>query len=138
MSGLRIEMLAENSYSQAFQALRARLEESIESLTNLAYGHNMLDMAIPKIKATYSLDVETIRALERTSRRWRVSKSEVLRRAIHAVDKGGYPAFEDDALVALNELQQSLGLSDDAASRWQESAGNERYAYSERRLSEKA
>lgn len=42
-------------------------------------------MAIPKIKATYSLDPETIALLERVSRRWGVSKSEALRRAIQAL-----------------------------------------------------
>ena len=38
-------------------------------------------MAIPKIKATYSLDVETVRMLVHMARRWGVSKSEALRRA---------------------------------------------------------
>ena len=41
-------------------------------------------MAIPKIKGTYTLDAETIDALESMARRLGVSKSEALRRAIHA------------------------------------------------------
>ena len=41
-------------------------------------------MAIPKIKSTYSLDVETVRTLESLARRWDVSKSEALRRAIRS------------------------------------------------------
>ena len=41
-------------------------------------------MAIPKIKSTYSLDVETVRTLESLARRWNVSKTEVVRRAIRA------------------------------------------------------
>ena len=45
-------------------------------------------MAIPKIKSTYSLDVETVRTLESLARRWDVSKSEVLRRAIRSAAGG--------------------------------------------------
>ena len=41
-------------------------------------------MAIPKIKSTYSLDVETARTLEALAQRWNVPKTEVLRRAIRA------------------------------------------------------
>ena len=41
-------------------------------------------MAVTTIKSTYSLDVETVRTLESLARRWNVSKSEVLRRAIRA------------------------------------------------------
>ena len=41
-------------------------------------------MAITTIKSTYSLDVETVRMLESLARRWNVSKSEVLRRAIRS------------------------------------------------------
>ena len=39
-------------------------------------------MAISTIKSTYSLDVGSVRTLETLAKRWRVSKTEVLRRAI--------------------------------------------------------
>lgn len=89
-------------------------------------------MAIPKIKATYSLDVETVRALEATARRWQVSKSEVLRRAIHAVAEETF-SERNDCLAALDKLQESLGLDRDEASRWQQRVTSERHAYSRQR-----
>ena len=64
-------------------------------------------MASTTIKSTYSLDVESVRALEELARRWRVSKSEALRRAIRS-EAGRQPAGSDDALAALDELQASL------------------------------
>lgn len=63
-------------------------------------------MAIPKIKATYSLDVTTVRALERLSARWKVNKSEVVRRAIHQAERADEPM--NDAIAALDALQQHL------------------------------
>ena len=36
-------------------------------------------MATTTVKSTYSLDVESVQALEDLARRWRVSKSEALR-----------------------------------------------------------
>jgi hypothetical protein len=39
-------------------------------------------MATTTVKSTYSLDVDTVRELDAVARRWRVSKSEALRRAI--------------------------------------------------------
>ena len=41
-------------------------------------------MATTTVKSTYSLDVETVRELDAVARRWKVSKSEALRRALHA------------------------------------------------------
>lgn len=73
-------------------------------------------MAIPKIKATYSLDPETIRLLERLARKWDVSKSEALRRAIRA--SAGAESQPDDRIAALDRLQKSLGLSKAAADAW--------------------
>ena len=64
-------------------------------------------MASTTIKSTYSLDVESVRALEDLARRWRVSKSEALRRAIRS-EAGRQPAGREDALAALDELQASL------------------------------
>lgn len=64
-------------------------------------------MASTTIKSTYSLDVGSVRALEELARRWRVSKSEALRRAIRS-EADRQPAGSEDALAALDELQASL------------------------------
>ena len=64
-------------------------------------------MAVTTIKSTYSLDVGSVRTLEELARRWKVSKSEVLRRAIRiaaAGDNSGNVA----ALDALDRLQASV------------------------------
>ena len=83
-------------------------------------------MAIPKIKATYSLDEDTVRLLERVAGRWGVSKSEALRRAIRAAadsDAGSSPALQ-----TLNRIQDSLGLTASVAAAWARQARAERRA----------
>jgi Ribbon-helix-helix protein, copG family len=45
-------------------------------------SHAISGMATPTIKSTYTLDLDTVRALEDMARRLGVSKSEALRRAI--------------------------------------------------------
>ena len=55
-------------------------------------------MATPTIKSTYSLDVESVRALDDLARRWQVSKSEALRRAIRS-EASRQPAAGGDALA---------------------------------------
>lgn len=86
-------------------------------------------MATPTIRSTYALDVATVRTLERVARRWKVSKSEALRRAIRAAgeERGG-----QDALDKLSELQRSLGLSRSRARGWARQARDERRASSTR------
>ena len=69
------------------------------------------------IKSTYSLDPETVEALEEMARRWRVSKSEALRRAIRAAARKVSPEG-NDALKALDELQESLALISAKARAW--------------------
>lgn len=81
-------------------------------------------MAIPKIKATYSLDVATIRALERLAELWSVSKSEVVRRAIRRAARSNEPV--NDALAALDELQQLLSDSGTSPEDWAEEVRQER------------
>ena len=88
-------------------------------------------MATAKIKSTYSLDVETVRALEEMARRWKVSKSEALRRAIRSAAAREGPANED-ALEALTEVQDSLDLSHEKAERWEGEVRDERRASSRR------
>lgn len=88
-------------------------------------------MAATTIKSTYSLDVETVRALEGMAKRWNVSKSEALRRAIRSA-----AATEPDgsaALRALDRLQESLDLSAAERRRWERETLVERRAASERR-----
>ncbi|MGI9305663.1 MAG: ribbon-helix-helix protein, CopG family, partial [Gammaproteobacteria bacterium] len=70
-------------------------------------------MATTTVKSTYSLDVDTVQKLEAISRRWNVSKSEALRRAIRAAHAPQRPQGENDALRALDSLQRSLQLDED-------------------------
>ena len=80
-------------------------------------------MAITTIRSTYALDVETMRVLERIAHRWKVSKSEALRRAIRAAE-GQKPPAANDALRALDRLQRSLRLT--PAKAWARQARTER------------
>ena len=91
-------------------------------------------MAIPKIKATYSLDAETTALLDKLARRWAVSKSEALRRIIRAAGS----ASESDKgqgssrLAAFDRAQQSLGLTERVAAVWERQVRAERKASSRR------
>ena len=85
-------------------------------------------MATMTIKSTYSLDVETVRALERLAKQWGVSKSEALRRSIRHASENHPPG--DEAISALDELQSSLDLSAADAGRWERTARASRRAYS--------
>jgi hypothetical protein len=92
-------------------------------------------MATQTIKTTYALDVETVRTLENLARRWSVSKSEALRRAIRASGSSPPPARELEPLEALDRLQQALQLQENDASRWERAVQTERKAGSRRRES---
>ena len=87
-------------------------------------------MAITTIKSTYALDVETVRALERMAGRWKVSKSEALRRAIRAA--AGEEPPHTDALHALDRLQRSVSLTPAKARAWAREIRTERQAWSRR------
>jgi len=91
----------------------------------------LLNMAIPTIKSTYTMDVDTIRALEDMAQRLGVSKSEALRRAIRSAAAKG-PRQGGDALQALDRLQKSLSLTSAKAQAWVRSARKERRASSSR------
>ena len=91
-------------------------------------------MAIPKIKATYSLDAETTALLDKLARRWAVSKSEALRRIIRAAAS---PSESDNAqgncrLTAFERAQQSLGLTERGTAVWERQFRSERKASSRR------
>jgi len=86
------------------------------------------------IKATYTLEVATARTLEELARRWKVSKSEALRRAIRSAS-GQTPPPAQEALAALDRLQLSLGLTPARAAAWAKRIRTERRGASARRLS---
>jgi hypothetical protein len=90
-------------------------------------------MATQTIKTTYSLDLKTVRALETLAQRWKVSKSEALRRAIQAAAEREPSDAGRDALLALDELQRSLGLTAESAARWRRTIRTERLAAARRR-----
>jgi hypothetical protein len=85
-------------------------------------------MAIPRLKSTYTMDTETVRLLDGLARRWDVSKSEALRRAIHAAAEAEPGAR--GPLAALEAAQRSMGLGPQHAARWQKRARTERRAAS--------
>jgi hypothetical protein len=89
-------------------------------------------MATMTVRATYALDPETVGTLERLARRWGVSKSAALRRAIQAA--GGRRGGADEALRALDSLQESARLSGDEADRWASQARTARRSASSRRI----
>ena len=82
-------------------------------------------MATQTVKTTYALDVETVRTLEDLARRWNVSKSEALRRAIRASSVQA-PEEELSPIQALDRLQRRLGLTPRGAARWAAAARAER------------
>ena len=74
-------------------------------------------MASQTVKTTYALDVETVRRLEDLARRWNVSKSEALRRAIRASSVQA-PTEELSPAQALERLQRTLRLTPRSAIGW--------------------
>ncbi len=82
-------------------------------------------MATHTVKTTYALDVETVRTLEDLARRWNVSKSEALRRAIRA-SSAQAPTEGLTPIAALDRLQRKLGLTPRGAARWAAAARRER------------
>ena len=91
-------------------------------------------MAVTTIKSTYSLDVETVRTLESLTRRWNVSKSEVLRRAIRAAAEEKSPRARRK-LEALRQLQASVKQRGIDVAAWEREVRAERHASSVKRLS---
>jgi hypothetical protein len=82
-------------------------------------------MATQTVKTTYALDVETVRSLDDLARRWNVSKSEALRRAIRAASVPT-PGEGLTPIQALDRLQRSLALTPRGAARWAAAARAER------------
>ena len=88
-------------------------------------------MATHTVKTTYALDVETVRTLEDLARRWNVSKSEALRRAIR-ISSAQAPPGDLTPVQALDRVQRSLALTPRAAGGWAAAARAERKARSRR------
>ena len=82
-------------------------------------------MATHMVKTTYALDLETIRSLEGLARRWNVSKSEALRRAIRATSIQT-PTEGLTPTQALDRLQRTLKVTPRAAGRWAAAARAQR------------
>ena len=83
-------------------------------------------MGSATIKSTYSLDAATVRKVERLAARWKVSKSEVLRRAVAAARDDmpeNMPPME-----ALRKVQKELNLSAKQAREWEAEVMRERRA----------
>lgn len=79
------------------------------------------------IRSTYSLDADTVRKLQEIARRWGVSKSEALRRAIRKA-AGQRATLRRSPNQALEELQRSLGLRAGSARAWVRRVRQERQA----------
>lgn len=75
-------------------------------------------MAKITVRSTYALDPETVESLDRLARRWRMSKSEVLRRIVNAASAVDAADAGSDAMAALGELQELLGLDERQAQAW--------------------
>ena len=77
-----------------------------------------LGMAKITVRSTYALDPETVESLDRLARRWKVSKSEAFRRIVSAASAVESVDATADALAALRELQELLGLDERKAEAW--------------------
>ncbi len=69
-------------------------------------------------KSTYSLDAVSLERLRRLSRRWQVSKTEVLRRALTQAAENDAPSPEE-RVAALRELQRRTEESRIDLKKWQ-------------------
>jgi Ribbon-helix-helix protein, copG family len=90
-------------------------------------------MATTTVKTTYALDLETVGALDSLARRWNVSKSEAMRRAIRASAAAHALNVPPQPLQALDELQKVLAMAPAVAARWSSQVRTERRAGSRRR-----
>lgn len=80
------------------------------------------------MRSTFALDPETVAALDRLAETWGASKSETLRRIVAAAVRVEEVDRTADALAALDELQEQLGLSAEKADAWIREIRREREA----------
>jgi ribbon-helix-helix CopG family protein len=72
------------------------------------YGN---EYGMPALKSTFSLDESSIAKLQRLSRKWQVSKTEVLRRALRqAAEREEAPEVKIAALRALRSELHAKGV----------------------------
>jgi hypothetical protein len=95
------------------------------------YGHTR-GMAMTTVKSTYSLDLDSVQALDEIAQRWKVSKSEALRRAIRTT-RVSMAEEEGGAIEALDRLQEIMRVTPRAAREWARRSRQERRAGSSRR-----
>lgn len=90
-------------------------------------------MPTPKIKATYSLDADTIRHLEQLAEIWDTSRSEALRRAIRScelpADRRVIKKEVKRKLDAFHALQESMNLTKRDAEAWAHQVREERQGW---------
>ena len=89
------------------------------------YDHTK-SMAITSVRSTYSLDIESMRRIDNLARRWDVSKSEVLRRALRIADE---QSARSERAEALKLLQVSMDLSRERVEGWVADIRSERDAW---------
>ena len=106
-----------------------RMMPAVREIDTAKVWPYIFHMPSTTIKSTYSLDVESVRKLEALAQRWKVSKTEVLRRAIRRADmeRG---AGDGAPLGALDRLQTSLREGRVDVKRWARDSKAERRAAS--------
>jgi hypothetical protein len=63
---------------------------------------------MPMVKSTFSLDQTSIARLRRLARKWRVPKTEVLRRVLERADKSEATPSAAEKIAAFRALQREL------------------------------
>ena len=76
-------------------------------------------------KATYSLDAASLERVQRLSKRWQVSKTEAICRALAKADEAD-ELSPDERIAALHALQKSLKDRGVDFAAWQKSIRNGR------------
>ena len=87
-----------------------------------------MSMAIPKIKATYSLDEPTVRKLEEIARKWETSKSDALSRLINQGVMNEEDAEIRRKLDALDEYARIMNLTPEEIENWQKESSDIRHS----------
>jgi hypothetical protein len=75
-------------------------------------------MAKTTVRTTFALDPETVAELDHLAARWGMSKSEVVRRIVHTAAVLDEADLASEAIVALEELQERLALTEEQADQW--------------------
>ena len=75
-------------------------------------------MAKKTVRSTFALDPRTVEDLDRLAAKWGLSKSETVRRIIEAAARIEEVDASAEALVALDELQEKLALTEAGIDAW--------------------